>query len=125
MMWSLEQTKKTEEPITETVLTITVGTSTAEDMISSYGFNSERASQVRELLQTEYAEMFLRLTGSYVDITLSATEIAAIMETLPDDLSEDRKDVVSEGIFAAGQGKILLGAASLSCLGGTAAGVRP
>lgn len=86
--------EETEEPITETVLTITVGTSTAEDMISSYGFNSERASQVRELLQPEYAELFLRLTGSYVDITLSATEIAAIMETLPDDLSEDRKDVV-------------------------------
>jgi len=86
--------EETGEPITETVLTITVDTSTAEDMISTYGFNSERAAQVRELLQPEYAELFLRLTGSYVDITLSAEEIAAIMETLPDDLSENRKEVV-------------------------------
>jgi cell wall-associated NlpC family hydrolase len=36
----------------------------------------------------------LALTGSYVDITLSAAEIDAIMETLPDDLSENRKEVV-------------------------------
>lgn len=86
--------EETGKPITETVLTITVGTLTAEDMILSYCFNSERAAQVRELLQPEYAELFLRLTGSYVDITLSAAEIAAIMETLPDDLSENRKEVV-------------------------------
>ena len=86
--------EETEEPITETVLTITVGISTAEDMISSYGFNTERAAQVRELLQPEYAELFLRLTGSYADITLSAAEIATIMETLPDDLSEERKEVI-------------------------------
>ena len=86
--------EETGEPITETVLTITVSTSTAEDMISYYGLSTERAAQVRELLQPEYAELFQRLTGSYVDITLSADEIAAIMETLPDDLSEERKGVV-------------------------------
>jgi len=86
--------EQTDEPITETVLTITVSTSTADDMISYYGFNSEQISQVRELLQPEFAELFLRLTGSYVDITLSAEEIAAIMETLPDDLSEERKEVI-------------------------------
>lgn len=83
-----------EESITETVLTITVSYSTAEDMISHYGLSAERAAQMRELLQPEYAELFLRLTGSYADITLSASEIATIMETLPDDLSEERKDVV-------------------------------
>jgi hypothetical protein len=52
--------EETGEPITETVLTITVGISTAEDMISSYCFNSERAAQVRELLQPEYAEQIGR-----------------------------------------------------------------
>ena len=86
--------EETEELITETVLTITVSTSTAEDMISFYGLSAERAAQVRELLQPEYAELFLRLTGSYVDITLSEDEIAAIMKTLPGDLSEERKEVV-------------------------------
>lgn len=86
--------EQTDEPITETVLTITVSTSTADDMISYYGFNSEQIAQVRELLQPEFAELFLRLTGNYVDITLSAEEIAAIMETLPDDLSEKRKEVI-------------------------------
>lgn len=86
--------EETGEPITKTVLTITVRTSTAEDMISCYGLSTERAAQVQELLQPEYAELFQRLTGSYADITLSADEIAAIMETLPDDLSEERKGVV-------------------------------
>lgn len=86
--------EETGEPITETVLTITVSTSTAEDIISYYGLSTERAAQVRELLQPEYAELFQRLTGSYVDITLSEDEIAAIMETLPDDLSQERKEVV-------------------------------
>lgn len=86
--------KQTDEPITETVLTITVNTSTADDMISYYGFNSEQTAQVGELLQPEFAELFLRLTGSYVDITLTAEEIAAIMETLPNDLSGERKEVI-------------------------------
>ena len=82
------------DPITETVLTITVSTSTAEDMISYYGLSTERGAQVRELLQPEYAKLFQRLTGSYVDITLSADEIADIIETLPNDLSEERTTVV-------------------------------
>lgn len=86
--------EETGEPITESVLTITVSYKTAESMISFYGFNAERAAQVRALLQPEYAELFQRLTGSYVDITLSATEIAAIIKTLPADLSEERKEVV-------------------------------
>ncbi len=56
--------EQTDEPITETVLTITVSTLTAEDMISYYGFNVDRAAQVRELLQSEYAELFKRLTDN-------------------------------------------------------------
>jgi hypothetical protein len=66
-----------------------------EDMISYYGLSTERAAQIRELLQPEYTELFMQLTGRYVDITLSAAEIAAIMETLPDNLSEARKAAVS------------------------------
>lgn len=105
--------EETGEPITEIVLTITVGTATAENMISFYGSNSERAAQVRELLRPEYAELFLSLTGSYVDITLSATEIAAIMETLPDDLSENRKEVVLTAYSLLNKVKYFWGGKSL------------
>jgi cell wall-associated NlpC family hydrolase len=105
--------EETGEPITETVLTITVSYRTAEDMIIQYGFETERAAQVVELLQPEYTELFMRLTGSYVDITLSAAEIAAIMETLPDDLSEARKEVVLTAYSLLGKVKYFWGGKSL------------
>jgi cell wall-associated NlpC family hydrolase len=103
----------TGETITEIVLTITVSYKTAEDMISYYSLSTERAAQVRELLLPEYTELFMQLTGSYVDITLSAAEIAAIMETLPDDLSEARKSVVLTAYSLLGKVKYFWGGKSL------------
>lgn len=78
----------------ETILTISVNYKAYTDMIVEYGFGAQQVEQLGELMKPEYQELFMRLTGSYVDITLSAAEIAAIMETLPDDLSKARKDVV-------------------------------
>lgn len=104
--------EETGETITETVLTITVSYRTKEDMITYYSLSAERAAQVRELLQTEYTELFMQLSGSYVDITLSAVEIAAIMETLPDDLSEARKEVVLTAYSLLGKVKYFWGGKS-------------
>lgn len=106
--------EETGEPITETVLTITVSYRTVEEMAIHYGFNTERSTQVMELLQLEYTELFMRLTGSYVDITLSAAEIAAIMEKLPDDLSEARKEVVLTAYSLLGKVKYFWGGKSLA-----------
>lgn len=105
--------EETGEPITQTILTITVSYMSAEDMILYYGFSAERAAQVRELLQPEYAELFMRLTGSYVDIKLSTAEIAAILETLPADLSEARKEGVLTAYSLLGKVKYFWGGKSL------------
>ncbi len=105
--------EESEEPITETVLTIKVSYRTAEEMVIHYGFNTERAAQVLELLQPEYDELFMRLTGSYVDITLSAAEIAAIMETQPDNLREAREEVVLTAYSLLGKVNYFWGGKSL------------
>ena len=41
------------------------------DMAAEYGFNAEQVKMLNELMQDEYRQLFMRLTGSYVDIALS------------------------------------------------------
>lgn len=103
----------TGKPVSKTILTITVCGLSAEDMILIYGLSAERVSQLRELLQPKYAELFQRLIGSYKDITLSAQEIEAIMEMLPDDLSEKRKEVVLTAYSLLGKVQYFWGGKSL------------
>ena len=105
--------EKTGKPITETVLTITVSYKSVEDMIAYYGFNADRTALVHELLRPEYAELFKRLTGSYQDITLSPEEIVDIMNTLPADLSEERKNVVLTAYSLLGKVHYFWGGKSL------------
>ena len=54
-------------------------------------FNTERRKLLGELMQPEYQELFMALTGSYQDIDLSPEEIQEIIKKLPTDLSEERK----------------------------------
>ena len=63
-------------------------------MADEYRFNAEQHKLLEELMQPEYEELFMRLTGSYQDIALSEKEVAEIMKKLPADLSENRKQVV-------------------------------
>ena len=63
-------------------------------MAEAYHFTTEQKKLLEELMQPEYEELFMRLTGSYQDIALSDKEVAEIMEKLPADLSEERKQVV-------------------------------
>lgn len=60
----------------------------------AYHFTTEQKKLLEELMQPEYEELFMRLTGSYQDIALSDKEVAEIMKKLPADLSENRKQVV-------------------------------
>lgn len=105
--------EQNHEPITETVLTITVTYKSAGDMITYYGLDENRADQLRELLRPEYAELFKRLTGSFSDITLTSDEIADIMKTLPADLSEERKNVVLTAYSLLGKVNYFWGGKSL------------
>lgn len=103
--------EETDTEYTETVLSITVTGKTAEEMIVEYGFNDEQAEQLRELLNPEYAELFALLIGG--SITLSAVEITEIMATLPDDLSEERLEVVLTAYSLLGKVNYFWGGKSL------------
>lgn len=76
------------------ILHITVTVKDHLQMADEYHFNAKQRKLLAELMQPEYQELFMALTGSYQNIELSPEEIAGIMETLPADLSEERKQIV-------------------------------
>ena len=76
------------------ILHITVTIKTHLQIADEYQFNTEQRRLLEELMQPKYQELFMVLTGSYQDIELSPDEVAKIMENLPADLSEARREVV-------------------------------
>jgi len=62
-----------------------VTSQSSEDMIPQYGLNAKQVNMLDELMQDEYRQLFMRLTGSSVDSALSPQEIADMMENLPVD----------------------------------------
>ena len=76
------------------ILHITVTVKDHLQMAGEYRFNADQRKLLEELMQPEYQELFAALTGSYQDIELSPNEVAKIIENLPADLSENRKQVV-------------------------------
>ena len=76
------------------ILHITVTIKTHLQMADEHQFNTEQRRLLEELMQPKYQELFMVLTGSYQDIELSPDEVAKIIENLPADLSENRKQVV-------------------------------
>ena len=76
------------------ILHITVTVKNHLQMADEYRFTADQRKLLEELMQPEYQELFAALTGSYQDIELSPDEVAKIMENLPADLSEARREVV-------------------------------
>ena len=76
------------------ILHIIVTIKTHLQMADEYRFNTEQRRLLEELMQPKYQELFMALTGSYQDIELSPDKVAKIIENLPADLSENRKQVV-------------------------------
>ena len=76
------------------ILHIRVAVKDHLQMAEAYHFTTEQKKLLEELMQPEYQELFAALTGSYQDIELSPDEVAKIMENLPADLSEARREVV-------------------------------
>ena len=76
------------------ILHITVTVKDHLQMADEYRFSADQRKLLEELMQPEYQELFAALIGSYQDIELSPDEVAKIMENLPADLSEARREVV-------------------------------
>ena len=76
------------------ILHITVTVKDHLQMADEYRFSADQRKLLEELMQPEYQGLFAALTGRYQDIELSPDEVAKIMENLPADLSEARREVV-------------------------------
>lgn len=61
-----EDGNETEETVTttETILHINVTSNTHVDMIAEYSFNSDQVEMLHVLMQDEYQQLFMQLTGS-------------------------------------------------------------
>jgi len=64
------ETIEHEETVT-TILHIIVTSKSHADMIDEYGFNALQVKLLNEMMQEEYQQLFLRLSGSQADIGLS------------------------------------------------------
>ena len=102
-----------EDESSTTVLHITVTIKDHLQMADVYGFTAEQRELLAELMESEYQELFLRLTGSYQDIALSPAEVREIIEKLPADLSEERKQVVLTAYQLLGKVNYFWGGKSL------------
>ena len=95
------------------ILHITVTVKDHLQMADEYRFNAEQRKLLEELMQPEYQELFMALTGSYQDIDLSPEEIREIIKKLPTDLSEERKQVVLTAYQLLGKVNYFWGGKSL------------
>ncbi len=102
-----------EVTTTETILHITVTVKDYQQMADEYGFNAEQKELLEELLRPEYQELFQALTGSSQSLTLTPQEVQEIMERLPDDLSEERRQVVLTAYQLLGKVNYFWGGKSL------------
>lgn len=92
--YHLETVSGGEDEADTVILHITVTVKNHLQMADEYRFNADQRKLLEELMQPEYQELFAALTGSYQDIELSPDDVAKIMENLPADLSEARREVV-------------------------------
>ena len=95
------------------ILHITVTVKDHLQMADEYRFNTEQRKLLEELMQPEYQELFMALTGSYQDIDLSPEEIQEIINKIPTDLSEERKQVVLTAYQLLGKVNYFWGGKSL------------
>lgn len=95
------------------ILQITVTVKSAAQMANAYHFTAEQRKLLEELLQPEYQELFMSLTGSYQDVDLSPEEITEIVKQLPAGLSEARRQVVLIAYQLLGKANCFWGGKSL------------
>ena len=96
------------------VLYITVAEKDCWQLADEYGFTPEQRQMLAELKKSEYREMFMALAGSYRDIALTPEEIAEIIANLPEDLSEERRQVVLTAYQLEGKVNYFWGGKSLT-----------
>ena len=119
VFWDMNQISSFTEAVpkgedeTEIVLHITAVVKTPQEMTVEYGFTDERKELLEELLKPEYQELFQTLIGSSQDLTLSVEQVQEILDSLPDDLSEERRQVILTAYQLLGKVNYFWGGKSL------------
>ena len=107
------ETMEHEDEDDEIILHISVTTKTAQQIADEYGFTEEQKALLEEILKPEYQDLFQSLIGSNQSITLSPQEVQEILSRLPDDLSEQRRQVVLTAYQLLGKVNYFWGGKSL------------
>ena len=110
---SFTETVPKEEDETEIVLHITAIVKTPQEMAVEYGFTDDQKELLEELLKPEYQELFRTLIGSSQDLTLSVEQVREILDSLPDNLGEERRQVILTAYQLLGKVNYFWGGKSL------------
>ena len=119
VFWDMNQISSFTETVpkgeddTEIILHITAAVKTPQEMAEEYGFTDEQKELLEELLKPEYQELFQTLIGSSQDLTLSVEQVREILDNLPDDLSEERRQVILTAYQLLGKVNYFWGGKSL------------
>ena len=119
VFWDMNQISSFTETVpkgedeTEIILHITAAVKTPQEMAVEYGFADDQKELLEELLKPEYQELFQTLIGSSQDLTLSVEQVQEILDSLPDDLSEERRQVILTAYQLLGKVNYFWGGKSL------------
>ena len=83
------------------------------DLVSGSAGRLAFLDRLEELLKAEYQELFQNLIGSTQDLTLSVEQVQEILDSLPDDLSEERRQVILTAYQLLGKVNYFWGGKSL------------
>lgn len=119
VFWDMNQISSFTETVpkgeneTEIVLHITSAVKTPQEMAEEYGFADDQKELLEELLKPEYRGLFQTLIGSSQDLTLSVEQVREILDSLPDDLGEERRQVILTAYQLLGKVNYFWGGKSL------------
>ena len=78
-------------------------TKTYEDMTKAYGLDEARENFLYELMQPEFQRTFASLTGSMAFSIAAQEDVDQLLETLPEDMNVDRRQVVKTALSLVGK----------------------
>ncbi len=103
VFWDMNSITSRTETVTsgetsETVLYITITPKTKDDMISEYGFTRKQQEALETLLENSDAYI-----GATQSLAISDATAQEIIDSLPDSLSEERKQVIKKACSLVGK----------------------
>ena len=114
--YAIETTEETDEEESTSTMTISITIKNKDEMAAEYSFTAEQLELLAEMTQPEYASLFAEIKGSDACLKLSPQQVAEIAKRLPEELSEERREVVLTAYRLLGRVNYFWGGKSL-CLG--------